>query len=273
MGVVRREGDWRLEKQEEGVYEITHRRRPQVKVLTPDYTPGMVDEHSMAAVPVREVGSYEEAKGLFEEHAEGRQSTGLGPPSMEPTSLGSVDGGRDLDFSLGNEGEDVDLPPGGIALVLLLTGGIFVYSSDFAVGSLVFSIGILVGIGGVLILAFAGVIYKTKGAAEAIDFLVSSDSSDTNDVSGGSDDEQERTPPAPQKLKDDLYFDRANQSCEWCGDQLDHPEIHHIEPRSEGGPNEPDNLIVLCPNCHRKADRGGLTKTKLKAKVRRIMDS
>ncbi len=26
---------------------------------------------------------------------------------------------------------------------------------------------------------------------------------------------------------------------------------HHIEPISEGGPNEEENLIVVCPNCHR----------------------
>jgi len=38
MGVVRREGDWRLEKQSEGVYEITFRREPQMKILTSQRT-------------------------------------------------------------------------------------------------------------------------------------------------------------------------------------------------------------------------------------------
>ncbi|WP_425607549.1 HNH endonuclease [Natrinema zhouii] len=38
-------------------------------------------------------------------------------------------------------------------------------------------------------------------------------------------------------------------------------------PRSEGGPNMPKNLIVLCPNCHRKADSGTISRSKLKYRV------
>ena len=44
-------------------------------------------------------------------------------------------------------------------------------------------------------------------------------------------------------------------ACEECG--LEHEErsffeIHHIIPRSKGGGNDGDNLIILCPNCHRQ---------------------
>ncbi|MBP2198913.1 HNH endonuclease signature motif containing protein [Pantoea cypripedii] len=33
-------------------------------------------------------------------------------------------------------------------------------------------------------------------------------------------------------------------------------EVHHIIPLSEGGADEASNLIVLCPNDHRKAHYG-----------------
>lgn len=33
-------------------------------------------------------------------------------------------------------------------------------------------------------------------------------------------------------------------------------ELHHIIPISEGGSNEMENLILLCPNCHKEADVG-----------------
>lgn len=41
-------------------------------------------------------------------------------------------------------------------------------------------------------------------------------------------------------------------------------EIHHIVPVSEGGSGELDNLIMLCPNCHKKADYGIITREELK---------
>lgn len=30
-------------------------------------------------------------------------------------------------------------------------------------------------------------------------------------------------------------------------------QVHHIIPVSEGGDNEQENLILLCPNCHKKS--------------------
>ena len=82
----------------------------------------------------------------------------------------------------------------------------------------------------------------------------------------------EKTNPAPENLKNELYFERANQRCEWCEEWVDTPEIHHIVPRSEGGINTAENLIVLCPNCHRKADRGVLSRSKLEYKLNRQME-
>lgn len=40
-------------------------------------------------------------------------------------------------------------------------------------------------------------------------------------------------------------------------------EIHHIYPVSEGGWSTPDNLILLCPNCHKAAHHGSITEKTL----------
>lgn len=41
-------------------------------------------------------------------------------------------------------------------------------------------------------------------------------------------------------------------------------EIHHIVPWSQCRAHEYDNLIALCPNCHRRADRGEIDRKSLK---------
>ena len=40
-------------------------------------------------------------------------------------------------------------------------------------------------------------------------------------------------------------------------------EFHHIVPVSEGGGNEPSNLILLCPNHHQEADYGIIGRDRL----------
>ena len=53
---------------------------------------------------------------------------------------------------------------------------------------------------------------------------------------------------------------RANGTCQLCGqpapfsDRYGDPflEIHHIVPLPEGGPDTIENVVALCPNCHRK---------------------
>mgnify|MGYP003381022275 FL=1 len=42
-------------------------------------------------------------------------------------------------------------------------------------------------------------------------------------------------------------------------------EIHHIEPVSKGGDESLSNLILLCPNHHKQADLGIVSKKELKA--------
>lgn len=53
---------------------------------------------------------------------------------------------------------------------------------------------------------------------------------------------------------------RANHKCEYCGQETfkddqneDYLEVHHIVFLSEGGKDQKDNLIALCPTCHRRA--------------------
>ena len=55
-----------------------------------------------------------------------------------------------------------------------------------------------------------------------------------------------QTSPTPK-----LNLTAATGTCAACG--LNYPllDIHHIQPRAEGGSDDPDNLIDLCPNCHR----------------------
>ena len=43
-------------------------------------------------------------------------------------------------------------------------------------------------------------------------------------------------------------------------------EPHHIERLSDGGPDDPRSIIVLCPNCHRRA-HSGANKAAFKAEL------
>ena len=140
------------------------------------------------------------------------------------------------------------------------------WTSDFEVNTLFFKI----GVGGVILgIGIIGVaVFMNDNLSDAFSLLTTTFVSESDDTVG---DDSEKTPQTPEKLKNELYFDRADQKCEWCDEQIDNPEVHHIVPRREGGPNEPTNLIVLCPNHHRDADAGALSRSKLKAKVRRQM--
>lgn len=289
MAVVRREGDWRLEKREEGLYEITYQNSAQRKVVTPTYDPGMLDGPIAGVVPVEEVNSYTEAEGIFEELAHGEPPLSVGsldtePPTSFTPDIDSADVGLDFempdielgsnesssDMGFGNGGgsdfADFDLPPGGIAIVFLLAGGLVIRETGFGSGSIVFWAGIGFLAVAALILTKAVVLAEEQGLTEAVSYLIEgwSESTGKSETSDG-----ERTPPLSQKRKNTLIFDRAGQECEWCGEHFDQPHVHHIEPRREGGPNVPSNLIVLCPNCHSRADREAIPRSKLRAKVKR----
>jgi len=279
MGVVRREGNWRLEKREDGVYEITYEKEPQERILTSKYEPDMVDNYGIGAIPVHRVESYSEAEGLFEERAKGRSPSNIGT-GQDRTSLSgeitvpkagsalSTSGNSGREASVDSVDGEQELPPGGIALVAAITGSVAIWTSGIQFGSVVFLAGTAFLIFGLGIVGWA--FLSSETTAEGVEKLLTIEEASAKNKD--SDNETEKTPPAPQTLKDDLYFERANQECEWCGEQIDQPEVHHIVPRSEGGPNDRSNLIVLCPNHHRKADAGAISRSKLKSKLRRIED-
>lgn len=273
MGVVRREGDWRLEKLEDGLYEITYQNDAQVKVVTPDHTPRGFENPMLDTIPVREVGSYAEVEGLFEEKAHGSDPDGFGFGGEN--QIGSIDanfgqGGGGDQIATGGELEDIDAPPGVIAIALVIVGGLTLSTQGWQPNELVFQVGAIMAIVGLSIFAWGISVGKSSGWKDAKKFLFESVDSNSSSRQSGSNSDVKTTPPAPEKTKNTLIFDRAEQRCEWCGERSDHLEVHHIEPRSEGGSNDPSNLIVLCPNHHRQADAGGISKTKLKAKVRRL---
>jgi 5-methylcytosine-specific restriction endonuclease McrA len=51
---------------------------------------------------------------------------------------------------------------------------------------------------------------------------------------------------------DDLYAGRPQVSCLWClrGVKRHKATIEHVQPRSLGGGDEPDNLDVACRKCN-----------------------
>lgn len=266
MGVVRREGDWRLEKHAEGVYEITFQRNPQMKIVTSDAPSRKREGDVLETVPVRRVSTFKEAGGLFEEKAHGPPPFGAGHSSTSDATNSAVTEpiGLDTDIEFG------EVPPYGIGVGFIAAGAFIIYAFRETRNSLVPLFGIGFMLIGLLPFIYAGYRFREEGWHSAWDFIVTVES-DCNDTRSLSKD-TEKTPPGPDKLKNRLIFDRAAQQCEWCEEKHDHLQVHHSEPRRDGGPNEPENLIVLCPNCHEHADRGARTHSKSKAKVERLPD-
>ncbi|WP_336135244.1 HNH endonuclease [Natronomonas amylolytica] len=169
------------------------------------------------------------------------------------------------------DNSDGEVVPIGVLLVGAIVGGYLIVNNPLS-GDTAYVSWILTGLSalGVLYVAagFRGV-YQKKGLDTAVNWLFgntpSTKSSSPNP--GSKTPSQSKTPPPSESLKNELYFERANRECEWCGEHVDSPDIHHIKPRAEGGPNDPENLIVLCPNCHRKADGGTISRSKLKYRV------
>lgn len=269
MGVVRRDGDWRLDKQKDGVYQVTYKKEPQLKIITSDYTPdGFTDARNDFSVPVREVKSFSDAVSLFEDTSRGEPSIGRIP---SPISRGE---GLGSDISFGEGDDDFpDLPPGGVLLVGFGAGGYLIAQSGFVFESPQFILGGVLLALGIVVASLTYRVYASEGVGAAVDYLISEEKEQSNTTGNSSGRDTPKTPPAPESLKNKLYFERADSQCEWCEEDVDSPDVHHIEPREEGGPNEPNNLIVLCPNCHRTADRGVISRSKLRYKVAAEMGS
>ena len=62
----------------------------------------------------------------------------------------------------------------------------------------------------------------------------------------------------PKKVEK-LIYQEANSSCAFCGERdVAALEIHHIKARADGGGNEPDNLLLVCSNCHSRITGGDI---------------
>ncbi|MFW5900213.1 MAG: HNH endonuclease, partial [Halodesulfurarchaeum sp.] len=241
-------GDWRLEKRGEGIYEITFRKQAQERIITSDAAPGASYGDLFEPISTTRVESYQEAEGLFEERAHGPPPLGMSYAEPDSSSARSNSEGIDDDFDLS------ELSKGGIGLVFLIAGVFSLYMFDSTANESVLLFGVLFLLGGLGIFGYAGYLFRIDGIGAAWEFLSQTEETDT------AQDEIKKTPQPSDNLKNELIFGRANQHCEWCGERTDFPEIHHITPRSEGGSNDPKNLRVLCPNCHKKMDAIGRTR-------------
>lgn len=55
-----------------------------------------------------------------------------------------------------------------------------------------------------------------------------------------------------QLLKKRIFKTWKNPHCEYCGNNNKNIlQLHHINPICKGGDNDINNIIVLCPNCHK----------------------
>jgi len=82
MGVVRREGKWRLSKVEDGFYEILERKEVVAEVITDEYQGsggllggGATSNPMTQTIEVRE---FDEAVEVFEEYANDNRGGGIG---------------------------------------------------------------------------------------------------------------------------------------------------------------------------------------------------
>lgn len=67
----------------------------------------------------------------------------------------------------------------------------------------------------------------------------------------------EKRPPIPNPLKRELRQE-ANFGCVNCGNPI--IQYHHITPWSQVKEHTKENLVVLCPTCHHKANCGDMNK-------------
>lgn len=68
-----------------------------------------------------------------------------------------------------------------------------------------------------------------------------------------------------------FVHERDGERCRKCGTKgsKDNPlQVHHKKPRCKGGTNNPDNLELLCANCHKREhlENGGYPQREKKRK-------
>ena len=56
---------------------------------------------------------------------------------------------------------------------------------------------------------------------------------------------------------------RDGNRCVSCGREGVLLHVHHVKPRSEGGSDDPSNLVSVCATCHAKVHGGQLGESKV----------
>jgi len=74
-----------------------------------------------------------------------------------------------------------------------------------------------------------------------------------------------------QRIKSKTKQERGNR-CQVCSWEQATCDVHRIIPESQGGENIPDNLIVVCPNCHRLAHNNELSEQQLRKIVKNSLE-
>ena len=71
--------------------------------------------------------------------------------------------------------------------------------------------------------------------------------------------------PIPSMVRRAI-FQEANSRCALCNNSdIAALDTHHIDAIKDAGMNSPENLIVLCANCHRKVTHGSISRDELSA--------
>lgn len=84
------------------------------------------------------------------------------------------------------------------------------------------------------------------------------------DSSGDTGTTTSRTTYSRSELLKRFARRAADGVCQGCGEDAPFVdgsgapflEVHHLFRRSDGGADDPDNVVALCPNCHRRAHYG-----------------
>ncbi|MEX2410060.1 MAG: HNH endonuclease [Candidatus Paceibacterota bacterium] len=73
-----------------------------------------------------------------------------------------------------------------------------------------------------------------------------------------------RNDKAIPKKNEKLVYQQANSRCSFCPEgNVSLLELHHIVPRAEGGSNDPQNLLLVCKNCHGLIEAGDISLEKV----------
>ena len=66
-----------------------------------------------------------------------------------------------------------------------------------------------------------------------------------------------------------LVFQQCDSRCAFCLEAtVGLLDLHHIIPRRGGGSNQPENLIVVCKNCHARIETGEISPEEIRRKKR-----